>query len=442
MKKIMSMALSAVLVLGMALTGCGGGSSSGSGSGGDSGSGSSENSLRLVNNKVEIDAPLKELAAKYEEDTGTVVEIETLGGGVDVQQTLLGYYQAGNMPDIFLIEGDKDYKNWEGSLADLSGSAWVSDTDAAYTTADGTVYGFPYTTEAIGLAYNKAILDKAGVKPDSITGPKSMRAAFEKIDSQKDELGITSVIGYCAEATSLWWSSSNHLFGGAYLDEGLDRDDTTYIDLLNKGGKLDEKRFHNWAEMIGLFNEFADPDLAVTGTYDQQVMNFTSGQYAFVTQGSWIGATMLDDDHIDAYKAAGNFEVGMIPYAFEEGQDTIMTNTPNWWVVYQDGEVDAASAFLEWCAKNDGGQQILVEKCGFPSPYKSCTYKSPDPFAATILSYQDAGKTSAWHWLEMKDGLGQNAIGVVFQDFAAGTYDVNGFVDTFESVVSDYYMKN
>lgn len=37
-----------------------------------------------------------------------------------------------------------------------------------------------------------------------------------------------------------------------------------------------------------------------------------SGKYAFVTQGSLgIGATMVGDD-ADAYKEAGNFEVGMI----------------------------------------------------------------------------------------------------------------------------------
>ena len=46
--------------------------------------------------------------------------------------------------------------------------------------------------------------------------------------------------------------------------------------------------------MIALFNEYSDPALLVSGTYDQQILNFASGKYAFVTQGSWIGATMTD----------------------------------------------------------------------------------------------------------------------------------------------------
>lgn len=55
----------------------------------------------------------------------------------------------------------------------------------------------------------------------------------------------------------------------------------------------------------------------------RQIQNFSAGKYAFVTQGSWIGATMVNDDK-EQYDA-GNFKVGMIPYAFEEGIDTIQT---------------------------------------------------------------------------------------------------------------------
>ena len=208
--------------------------------------------------------------------------------------------------------------------------------------------------------------------------------------------------------------------------------------MLNDGGKVDAERLAAWADMIDLFNQYSDPDLLVSGTYDQQILNFASGKYAFVTQGSWIGATMTSAD-ADAYAEAGNFECGMAPYAFIEGQDTILTNTPNWWGVYKDGNVDEAKAFLEWVASNDGGQQIMVEKGGCVSPYKSCTYIAPDPFAQTIVDYSNAGKTSAWHWLSMKDGIGQNATGIVFQDFAMGTYDKAGFVETLTQVIADYY---
>ena len=42
----------------------------------------------------------------------------------------------------------------------MSDQEWTKDTDAAYTDSNGQVIGFPYTTEAIGLAYNADILEK------------------------------------------------------------------------------------------------------------------------------------------------------------------------------------------------------------------------------------------------------------------------------------------
>ena len=399
--------------------------------------GSSSDSLHLVNGKIEVDAPLKALAAAYEAETGVHVEIESIGGGVDIQGHLKQYFQGNNMPDIFVNGGATDFANWEGLLADMSNEAWVEDTEAEYVDVDGKVVGFPYTTEAIGLAYNADILEKAGIDPASITGPESMKAAFETLDSKKDELGLTAVIGYCAEAMNLYWSTGDHLFD-VYMDEGLERDDTTYFDLLSDGGKIDKERFVKYAEMVGLFNQYSDPSLLVSGTYDQQILNFASGKYAFVTQGSWIGVTMTTNDK-EQYEAAGSFKVGMLPYAFEEGQDTILTNSPSWWAVFDGANADAAKAFLQWCSE-DAGQKILVEDAGFISPFKSCKYTSVDPFAQTITDYMQAGKTSAWHFLGNKEGLAQNALGVVYQDYASGNIkDAETFTDIVSQATAQYY---
>ena len=448
MKKRNLALMTAALVL--ALTACGGGSSSETKVSGetdkaettkaDEGKSEEKKSsagkeLRLVNGKIEVDAQLKELAAAYEKETGVKVNIESMGGGIDIQGTLKGYFQADNMPDIFVNGGDTDFKNWEGHLVDMSNEKWVSDTEAAYKDKDGKVVGFPYTTEAIGLAYNADVLEKAGIDPKSITGPDSMKKAFETLDSKKDELGLTAVVGYVAEATNLYWSTGNHLFG-VYEDGGLKRDDTKYFDLLEQG-KIDKDRFSKYADMVELFNKYADPALLVSGTYDQQIQNFSAGKYAFVTQGSWIGATMTNDDK-EQYEAAGKFKVGMIPYAFEEGIDTIQTNSPSWWAVFDNDNKEEALKFLQWVSE-DEGQKILVQKAGFVSPFKSISYVAEDPFAQTITDYTKAGKTSAWHWLGNKEGLAQNALGVVYQDFASGNLDKAKFVDTVEKVVAQYY---
>ena len=391
--------------------------------------------IRLFNGKIEIAEPLEHAAKAYEEATGKHVEVESLGGGVDLQATLKQYYQAGNMPDIFVGEGKTDFDNWTGMMVDMADQAWAQDTEAGFVDESGALIGFPYTTEAIGLAYNKSILEKAGVDPASITGPESMKAAFEAIDAKKDELGITAVIGYCANATELYWSTGQHLFG-QYLDAGLARDDTTYFDMLMEG-KLDEERFLAFSEMVDLFNQYSDPALLVSGNYDMQVSGFAGGKYAFVTQGSWIGAS-LTNDYKDLYEAAGNFECGYVPYAFIEGIDTILTNAPSHWAVYKDGKVDEAEAFLNWLAGPDG-QKIMVEQAGCVSPFKSNTAVANDPFAGPITEYASAGKTSAWHWMGQPSNLAQDVTGAIFQDYAMGLETPESFAEAMADVIADFF---
>ncbi|MBQ5386236.1 MAG: extracellular solute-binding protein, partial [Lachnospiraceae bacterium] len=160
-----------------------------------------------------------------------------------------------------------------------------------------------------------------------------------------------------------------------------------------------------------------------------------SGKYAFVTQGSWIGSTLASSD---LYKAAGSFQVGMAPYAFEDGMDTILTNPPSWWAVMKEGHVEAAEAFLAWCA-GDSGQKIMVEDAGFISPFKSCKYVANDPFAPVLSGYLASGKTSAWHWMNVKEGLAENVIAPCFYDYAAGSTDAAGFVNALSSGLAQAY---
>ena len=175
----------------------------------------------------------------------------------------------------------------------------------------------------------------------------------------------------------------------------------------------------------------------IKGTYEQQVEAFASGKYAFITQGSWIGS-LLTSTYKDAYQKAGNFEVGMIPYAFEDGIDTILTSSPSWWAVLKEGHVQEAKDFLAWCA-GDEGQKILVEEANCISPFKSCKYIAPDPFAKVISGYIGNGKTSSWHWMNLKEGIASQATGAIYREYAEGNLDPNTFRQKMEEAIRSYY---
>ena len=433
-KKILAAALATAMAA--SLMACGGGASSSSSAPAEGGTtaaadaaAASGEGIRLLNGKPEIDTQLKDLAAKYQEETGNVVTIETIGGDTNASDELKKMYQADNMPDIFVIEANQA-ANWDGLLADLSGEAWTNDTDYELVDEKMGTIGFPYTVEATALAYNADILQKAGVDPASLTSPAAWQTAVETIDSKKDELGLTAVFGWCAEPANLGWSSGTHVFA-QYLDAGLAQDDTTYIDMLNDGGKIDKDRMTKFAAFVGMMNKYSDPALLVDGTYDNQVAGFAAGKYAFVTQGNWINGGVTGSADYTGW------EMGFAPYAFEDGIDTIIAGPPSYWTVYSEGKVDDAKAFLQWVSE-DSAQDILVNQANLISPFNDCKYTAADPFAASIMSYMSAGKTSGWHTMLKKDGL-QNVTCQVFADFAKGTLDEAGFVDTMEQVISSYY---
>jgi raffinose/stachyose/melibiose transport system substrate-binding protein len=442
MRKPLALALAASMTLSLALAGCGTSATTETTDGGDSGSGEGGSAIELINGKPEIDAQLQDLAAKYEEETGNKITITTIGGGQTASDELKKRYQAENMPDIFVCE-EKDFATWtedgDAGLVDLSGEDWTNDTDLEYVSKDYGTIGFPYTVEAVGLGYNKDILEKAGIDPASLTSPDAFKDAFKKLDDQKGDLGLDAVIGYAANSTNISWSTGTHNFG-QYLDCGLAYDDTTYIDMLNDGGKLDKDRFVKYAEFVGLIQQYADKNLMVNGKDSDQYGGFAAGKYAFITQGSWVGAQMTGTYKED-YEAAGSFKCGFVPYAFDDGCDTILGGPPSYWAVYAKGNVDASKEFLQWCS-DDSAQQILVEQAGLVSPFSDCKYTAEqDPFAAAVTEWISSGKVSNWHTMKKKDGL-EKETGVVYENYAKGKIkDAEEFYEKIQEVCTNYYAQ-
>lgn len=422
-KKITTLLLALILVIGIA--GCGQTANEGEkpkeeGQTATQTPQSSGEAIRLINGKIEIDQPLKDLATQYEAKTGQKVIIESLGGGVDIQATVKGYYQAGNMPDIFVIGGSGDYVNWEGMTADLSDTAFAKDTNLAFKENDKVV-GFPYAVEGYGITYNADILKKAGIDPKSLTSFSAYKAAFEKIDSMKEELGLAAVVSVAAEAGQMYWSTANHLFG-YYLSGGKDRADKTLLNNFLKG-EIDKDRAKQFGKFFKLLADYSDKQVLLSGTYDDQLALWAQGKAAFITQGNWIDASL------GTYNVT--FDCGIAPLAFTEEEMTgVLADCPSWWVVYDKSpKVKEAKDFLDWLATSPEGQDGFVNKCGMVSPYNSCTLKPQFPLAKTLSSYIEAGNTYAWDWVNMPEGIAMQYTGYVFESYAKDELDLDGFVE-------------
>lgn len=386
--------------------------------------------LRLVNGKIEIDKQLKDLAEKYKAETGQEVIVESLGGGVDIQATVKGYYQAGNMPDMFVIGGKGDYSSWKGLVADLSDCAFVKDTDLAFKDDEtGEVVGFPYAVEGYGITYNADILKKAGIDPKKLVNYKAYEEAFKTLDAKKDELGIQAVISMAAESGQMYWSTGNHLFG-YYISGGIRRDNKDLFKKFMKG-EFDDARLAQFGKFFKLMTKYADPQVLISGTYDDQLALWAKGKAAFITQGNWVD-TSFGDYNI-------KFDAGIAPLAFTEGDmPGILADSPSWWVAFKDGKhVDAVKKFFDWMASSDVARKAMVEDMGMVSPYKSVKNKPTLPLAKSVSGYLQSGDIYAWDWSNMPEGIAMQYTGSVFESYAKGEINNDKFVELLKAQVNE-----
>ena len=385
--------------------------------------------ITIVQNKVEIDAALQEYAAEFSKEAGYNVKVITAGGSSDYNTALKAEFASGKEPDIFVIEGPTGYELYKDKIADQSGAEWTQYTAAAYLDGDKVV-GFPVAVEGYGMAYNKDILDKAGIDPATLTNVDAYQAAFEKLDSMKEELGLDAVVSMVAgTAPGMTWVTGLHNFN-VYLTVGLDRNDTSIIDQVLEG-KVDEERFHAYCEYVALIFKYSDPEMLINGTQDMQLAAFANGKTAFYHQGNWM------DPNIVALNV--DFPMAYAPHAFlHEDTDGILVNAPSWYVVNENaGNAEQAIDFLNALADTEAGHDYMVNKAAMVPAFTNVTIEPATPLSKSVMEWNAAGKTYSWQQYKLPDGFGMGTLGPIYEMLANGTVDEAGFEEMMKAAIAE-----
>lgn len=406
MKKSLALILSLVLVLSM-LSGCSQSSSK------------EEQTVVIYQNKVEIGEQLTAFAAAYTKETGVKVTVKTSGGDTPYAENLKAEFQSDRQPDIFVIEGMGGYNTWKSKLAPFEGDAWIDLTSLAFK-ADGKVYGFPVAVEGWGMAYNKDLLDKAGVDPATLTSQEGYKAAFEKIDSMKADLGIDSVVAMAA-GPDMRWVTGLHNFNG-YLSEGLKYGDTTVLDKLLKG-EPDMERLTEYADWVELLFNYSDESVLLTGNYDSQVGQFATGKSVFIHQGNWIDPWLMDN--------GVSFPMAFAPHAAVKGEfNGIFIGAPSFYVINSDSKnQQAARDFLNYMATNEKGHEYMVNEAKMVPAFTNVKLKPSTPLSANVSEWLAKGTAYTWLQNDMPDGFGMGTIAPLYESFAKGDIDKQEFID-------------
>jgi raffinose/stachyose/melibiose transport system substrate-binding protein len=382
--------------------------------------------LILYQNKVEIDDVLSAYADEWGTENDVKVTVKTCGGDAcGYADQIITEFQAAQQPDIFVIEGLGQYNEYQNKILDLTGEAWTSDTDVELV-VDGKVYGFPINLEAWGMAYNKDILDAAGVDPDTLVNVEAYRTAFQQIEDAEIE-GLETVVSWTA-AAGMYWTTGLHNFNG-YLASGLEYDDRTVIDnLLN--GVADVERLEALADWVEVLMDFTDETLLTEGTYDNQINEFKLGRAAFLHQGNWVDPNLLQGDGID-------FPVGYAPHASGLGDvDSIFIGAPSYYVINKDGDnIDLAKQFLNDMASTTEGHEYMVNEANFVPAFNSVTLVPSSPLSAVVVDWAKDGKLYPWFQNDMPPGFGMDELGPIYEQFAQGALTKQQFIDALKAEI-------
>jgi raffinose/stachyose/melibiose transport system substrate-binding protein len=389
-------------------------------------------SLVIFQNKVEIDDVLSTYASTWGTENGLNVEVQTCGGDSCAYGTqLLAEFQGNDQPDIFVIEGLGGFNQYKDKIYQFSGNEdWIDNTGLEFV-FDGEVYGFPVAIEGWGMAYNKDILEAAGLTVPAIGAPLSQadfREMFEAVEKYYTDNSITdSAVVSMAAAAGMTWVTGLHNFNG-YLSSGLSYTDSTVIDQVN-AGQLDDARFGQYTDWVELLFEFANQSVLNTGGYDEQVGLFASGKAAFLHQGNWT----------DSSYANSTFEMGYLPHGvLATGNDSIFIGAPSYYVINKDGaNIENAKAFLEDLAATPEGHDYMVNEANMVPAFDSVTLVPSTPLSAAVLAWNQAGKAYAWWQNDLPAGFGMDTLGPIYSALADGQITRAQFISQVKTAIQN-----
>ena len=382
--------------------------------------------ITFKQNKPEIDDALQAYATAYEAATGVKVNAVSCGGGsCTLGDMLKADYAAGEMPDIFPIDGPDSYKQWEAIIADLSGEDWVDETSVEYV-VDGKVVGFPVAVEGWGMAYNADLLAKAGIDPMTLTNYGAYMDAFAKLDGMKAELGIDSVVSMTA-GPGMYWVTAHHNFN-SLLSNGLEYNDLSVANNI-LAGNIDDTRLNEYADWVDLLFKYADKTVLTTGNYDSQVGAFLNQKAVFLHQGNWVDGNLTD----------ATFKMAFAPHGSSTSDtDGIFVSAPAWYVVNKESKnYQAALDFLKALVYTDLGQKYMVEDAGMIPAFGNITLQPKGQLSQSVQAWTAEGKVYSWNQYLFANEFRDNVLGPIYDQLAQGAVTADEFKALFKTALME-----
>ena len=406
-----------------------------------------EGKVYYLNFKPEQADDWTALAAKYTEQTGVPVDVQTAASGT-YESTLKSEIAKTDAPTLFQVNGPVGLASWKDYCLDFSDTDVYKELKSDdFALKDGDeVKGIAYVVETYGIIYNADILntyfgkDYAVVKSvDEINSFDKLKAVAASIQENKEDLGVKGAFTSAGMDSSSDWRFKTHLANlpiyYEYKEDGISS--TPAI----KGTYLD-----NYKAIWDLYitDATCDPAVLSSKTGEDATAEFALGEAVFYQNGTWAYNDLSSNGMSDE-------SLGMLPiYIGVEGEENqgLCTGSENYWCVNKnasEADIQATLDFLKWVVTSEEGCTALSQDMGFVCPFKAFdNYPATNPLINIANDYVSSGKNSvAWTFTTMPSEEWKNGVGSALLEYAQGTGNWDGVVTAFvDGWASEYAAAN
>jgi multiple sugar transport system substrate-binding protein len=340
---------------GLALAGCGGGPQNnpaiqggGAGGGGKTYDGPSVD-LAFWNGFTGGDGPfMRELVEQFTAEHGNInVKMNTVEW-VDYYQQVPAAVRSGQGPDVGIMHSDQLGTNAARGviipLDDVSQALGLKESDFAPLVWQAGIYnnqryGIPLDMHPFGLYYNKALMEEAGLDPDS---PPQTREDYEAALEEFKKSGIQgSWVSPFLFTGTLQWECLLWQFGGDLYNK-----DVTQATFNSDAGV----EALTW--MVDLVKNDHSPQNVAQ---DAEYVAFQNNKNALMWNGIW---------NINVFKELEDFEWGVAPVPQIGSEKGVWSGSHNFVIMNKqpldDNKVQASKVFINWISQ----QSIEWAKAG------------------------------------------------------------------------------
>lgn len=380
-----------------------------------------------LNFKPEQAKDWEALAAKYTEQTGVPVVVQTAASGT-YESTLKSEMAKSEAPTMFQVNGPVGLATWSDYCYDLSGSdiyGQLKSDDFALKEGDA-VKGIAYVIETYGIIYNADILndyftkDYAAVKSvEEINSFEKLKAVADSIQANADDLGVKGAFTSAGMDSSSDWRFKTHLANlpiyYEYKADGISSTEAI------KGTYLEN--YKNVWDMY-ITDSTCAPTLLSSKTGEDATADFALGDAVFYQNGTWAYSDLSANGMADE-------SLGMLPiYIGVEGEENqgLCTGSENYWCVNKNApeeDIQATLDFMNWVVTSYDGCDSLAYTMGFVCPFKEFdNFPVSNPLVEIANDYVSSGKASvAWNFTTMPSENWENGVGSALLEYAQGTGD-------------------